>query len=842
MTTTIDHPTACISDDDLKDLLESSKPARLEAPSGPLPLVEVSAETSIDGLIATTRYTQRFINPTTEHLEVSYIFPLPSRAGVTDFVATLGGRRIEGLLKERGAARADYEQAIAQSQRAALVEAERPDVFTAKIGNIAPKEEAVIELVVTGPLVVEDGEATFRFPLVTAPRFITGAPLGDDPAGTGLTPDTDAVPDASRLNPPLLSEDQPRPKLNFSVELSYPGLKAATLRTSHPMSVEEKAPEGTSKGVRSVVLTLAEGEKLDADLLVRFNLPKELTIHAIISDDQASKKDKKSPTGTKEKIGTWAITVVAPKHPTAIPRDVVFVMDRSGSMGGWKMVAARRAAARLVDSLLPEDRFALVAFDDRMDVFVPSAESRTPKDAPRISGAIELIAATDRNRFAATSWLAGCDARGGTEMRQPLVAAVELLGTTTADREPVVVLVTDGQIGAEAHLLASLELRLARTRFCVVGIDRVPNTSLLERLGRQSNGYTTFVESEDRLDEALQNLHRRIGRPDLLSVKVTAEGAELLDNEISPDRTVDVFSGVPCVVTGRYKRTGAKLPVLTITAEKADGSGTFTETVVAVKTPAKGITDTWARTRIADLEDGYDARRADLASLRAKIIEISIATHVLSRFTAFVAVDHETQEIASSHEMTQPVESPSGWAMSNTSLMAVNASSFASAGGTSLRSFASRSATNTSGDAGYGIGASTLLGGYSSSDSLVGASVPVRASVKRLNSLTTSKGSVQALLEACLDRLRKATDKRPAPVANLIRRLSRLQSKDPGVLSAQVALYGYMASTTSLADTIKAVEDALQMLSATTSQQPLDSGFGMTHSTFAASPPREFWS
>jgi Mg-chelatase subunit ChlD len=831
MTTTLDNctATAYISSVELEDLLGTSVEARLEAPSGPLPLVEVSAETSIDGLIATTRYTQRFVNPTTGHLEVSYIFPLPSRAGVTDFVATLGGRRIEGLLKERGEARAEYEQALAESKRAALVEAERPDVFTAKIGNIAPGEEAVIELVVTGPLVVEDGEATFRFPLVTAPRYISGSPIYEEPAGTGTSPDTDAVPDASRLNPPLLTDDQPRPKLSFSVEITYPGIKADTIRTSHTMAVGKKA-----KAPRTITLALDEGTKMDADLLVRFSLPTELTVHAIVSDDAPAKK---SSTGEKGKTGTWAVTVVAPRAATTKPRDVIFVLDRSGSMGGWKMVAARRAAARLVDSLLPDDRFGLVAFDHSMEAFSPGTT-----DGPLSPSVIKLVSGTDRNRFAATLWLAGIDARGSTEMRQPLMGAADLLANTTTDRDPVIVLVTDGQIGAEAQLLASLEPKLSRTRFCVVGIDRVPNTSLLERLGRQSNGYTTFVESEDRLDEALVNLHRRVGRPDLLSVKIGIEGAELIADETAPDRVVDVFSGVPCVITGRYRRTGTKLPVLSVMAEKADGSGDFLEDVTATKSTAKGITDTWARARIADLEDGYDADRADRGALRAKIIAISIAQRVLSRFTAFVAVDHETQEIASSSEMTQPVESPSGWGMSNTALYA-GASTFTGGGGMTLNSL-SIARSNTAHGMRGAVGASSH-GGWNASESLVGSSPTLaRRSIKMPNVLGATGGLEEMLLEDCLNRLKLATEKRPARVAHLIRQLARLSSSEPSVLAARIALQGYLATTSSLEDTIKAVEDALKVLRAgVTPQNPgMVFGGGMQQASFTAPQPREFWS
>jgi Ca-activated chloride channel family protein len=802
----------------IEKLRETSESARLESSAGALPLLGVSLDTTIDALIQTTRVTQRFVNPSDEHLEVSYIFPLPSRAGVTDFVATLGSRRIDGILKERAAARADYALAVAQGQRAAIVEADRPDLFTVKIGNIAPGEEALIELVVTGPVVVEDSEATFRFPLVSAPRYVTGSPIDESPAGTGTSVDTDAVPDASRLNPPRLDANQPRPELKATIKITHPGLKAAVVTTSHPMAITAKS--------RTITVALDEGQRQDSDLLVRFALPSELTMSALVV-----------PSRRKNQLSTWSVTIVAPPSPDATPRDVVFLLDRSGSMSGWKMVAARRAAARLIDTLCPADRFAIVAFDDQVDVFSP--------DAPEAYGAslIKLVLAIDRNRFAAVSWLSKLDARGGTEMERPVEEAVTLLGSTeSAGREPVVVLVTDGQIGAEAQLLAAIEPRLSRTRFCVVGIDRSPNTSLLERLSKRSNGYVSFVESEDRLDEALVNLHRRVGRPDLLSVKVTSDG-ELIDADTAPGRLVDVFSGVPCIISGRYRASDTTIPELTVTATRPDGSS-YQKRLTPTKVTAKGVTDLWARARIADLEDRYDARTGDVSAVRGEIIELSIAAKVLSRFTAFIAVDSEAQEISSSHELTQPVEMPGGWAM--------GASNYVG----SLSNMAGDSDAML-GSVGMSFTASAVS--MSTSPKLLGSSGLSATSAKMLRTGASAPAwvtdvGVTGVLNLILERLKSASDTKPARVADLVRRLQLMLSADPVILSVLITLTDYSKGSVTLADTISAVETAIRSLSTTTSESSIlyapqtsspTYGGSMSQSPHAAlgdQVTREFWS
>src|SRR5205807_4544758 len=176
----------------------------LATPRGCLPLKSLDVQARLDGLVARVALRQTFVNCCAEPLEATYVFPLPDRAAVTRFRLEVAGRVIEGELKERGAARKEYDQAIKAGHRAAITEEERPGVFTMRVGNLPPGEEATVRLSLTGPLPYGDGEATFFFPLVVAPRYIPGTPLPGPSVGGGVAPDTDAVPDASRITPPVL--------------------------------------------------------------------------------------------------------------------------------------------------------------------------------------------------------------------------------------------------------------------------------------------------------------------------------------------------------------------------------------------------------------------------------------------------------------------------------------------------------------------------------------------------------------------------------------------------------------------------------------------------------------
>src|SRR6516225_4810327 len=210
---------------------------------GCLPLKALDVQARIDGLIARIMLTQTFVNTHAEALEATYIFPLPDRAAVTRFRLEVAGRIVEGELKERGAARQEYEQAIQKGHRAAITEEERPGVFTMRVGNLPPGEKATVRLTLTGPLPYSDGEATFRFPLVVAPRYIPGVPLPGPSVGAGVAPDTDAVPDASRITPPVLLPGFPNPvRLSLAVEVHGGGMPIGDFRSSlHSVVVEEEA-------------------------------------------------------------------------------------------------------------------------------------------------------------------------------------------------------------------------------------------------------------------------------------------------------------------------------------------------------------------------------------------------------------------------------------------------------------------------------------------------------------------------------------------------------------------------------------------------------------------------
>jgi Ca-activated chloride channel family protein len=605
----------------------------LRTDRGNLPLARLGVHATISGLTARSVVTTEFVNSHDTPIEATYVFPLPDRAAVTGLTMTADGRTVEAELQERAAARHTYDQAVAAGRRAAIAEEERPDVFTMRVGTILPGEHVVVELRMVGPLAYEDGAATFRFPLVVAPRYVPGTALPGPQAGDGTALDTDAVPDASRITPPVLLPGFPNPlRLSVGVDIDPAGLTLGEVRSS----LHTVRGEGGH-------LEIGPGERVDRDFILRLDYAGASQAAVAVPDEAGD-----------EPQGTYQLTVLPPDDPGLRPRpkDVVLLLDRSGSMSGWKMVAARRAAARVIDTLTTDDRFAVRTFDHAVD-------------RPEELGD-GLVEATDRQRFRAVQYLAGVDARGGTELLAPMHEALALLADGTRDR--VLVLVTDGQVGNEDQILADVTRVLGSTRIHSIGIDRAVNGGFLARLASVGGGRSELVETEDRLDEAMEQIHRRIGSPVITDLQISADGLHLIEGTRSPHRLPSVYPGVPLVISGRYQ--GAPGGSLTVTGRTPDDQE-FRATVAVQERAEPAVTAQWARAALRDLEDRYAAGEQEL---EPQIVTTSLRFGVLCRFTAFVAVDSRVvNEGGERRRVTQPVELPAGWQPVDGAAMPVHA-------------------------------------------------------------------------------------------------------------------------------------------------------------------------
>ena len=602
----------------------------LSTSRGPLPLKALDVKAHILGLVTRVEVTQTFVNTHREPLEAVYIFPLPPRAAVSGFTMRVGGRLVVGTLHERQAARQKYAEAIRKGQRAGLAEEDRPNVFTLSVGNLMPGDVAEVAFELAGLLTLEGDEAEWRFPLVVAPRYIPGAALDLEQAGLGTSLDTDQVPDASRLNPPILLPGYPNPvRLGITVDWDPAGLPMDALRSSLHAVTETRA-EGRSR------IVLAQPERVDRDFILRCRLrSQQIQAAAVLVRDEAGLLH---PDGG---IGTVMVTLLPPApEASRRGRDVVFLLDRSGSMEGWKMIAARRAVARMVDTLGPDDRFEVITFGTDMDFLGGS------------TGVMQ--SASDRHRFQAVEFLTRTSAGGGTETAPAIERALALLQPGSRARDAIVFLVTDGQVGNEDGLLRMAGKGSGACRFQILGVDEAINDGLLKRLADATGGWFMAAESEERLDTVLLEAAQKFGAPVVTGIRLHAPGLNWLKDALVSSGSLDLYPGTPLILLGRCK---AAPQSLSVTGTGAEGAFERKLPLAAGAEPA--LRKVWARWRVRDLEDRL-VREPSADKVRKQLVELSLAHGVLCRFTAFLAVDDAAvvNPEGLMETIVQPVEAP----------------------------------------------------------------------------------------------------------------------------------------------------------------------------------------
>jgi Ca-activated chloride channel homolog len=597
-----------------------------------LPLAKVDVHAKVAGQVAEVKILQTFRNPYQDALEAIYIFPISGGSAVSNFEMKIGSRTIRGVIEERAEARRQYQQALDEGKRAGLLEQERDDVFTVQVGNLPPNEEVTIEITYSERLpFFENGNTELRLPLVVAPRYIPGNTLDECSVGDGVEPDTDIVPDASKISPPRLCAGfNPNVGLKIEVQLLS---KVSDLFCSQHATRTNETPDGTSIALSRI------DERLNRDFVLRWKSVKEKTQSSLL----VYQNEKQEVYGM--------LSIIPPQRDNffGVPRDVVFVLDRSGSMQGIKMASASRSCSILLSTLGPNDRYAIVAFNNQVEWFQPNNK---------------FIAATEEGLQRGENFLRSINSIGGTELNRAVEAAISAIAERDhkQNRIPVIVLLTDGQIGDESRVLKQLQKQLGDTRVFTVGIDTAVNQGFLTRLASVGGGTATFVEPGTALEDALQAVSREIGAPLIVDLAINALDSKIDLASVAPTRIPDLFAGRSSTAFFRMNKPGA----IRISGKFSDGSK-FEEEVNDSVIDLPAISHLWARARVKDLEDRFRLEQSNQADIKKQIIELSVHHTLLTRFTAFVVVDESevVNNDGSRRKIVQPVEMPALWEMEN---------------------------------------------------------------------------------------------------------------------------------------------------------------------------------
>lgn len=576
-----------------------------------LPLQAIRYDTVVVGTLAETTITQTFVNPRSDRLEAVYTFPLPDDAAVDDYWIRVGSHAIHGVLKRREDAQRSFDEAREAGRTAALLSQERPNVFTQAVTNIDPGATVEVEIHLVQPLHQRSGRYTLALPTVVGPRY--------SPPG--------AVADARRITPPVLAPgvDSCVPvEIDVAIDTTLPVADVAS--KMHAVSVTPHA--------QGVAVALARGP-------VRADRDFELSWRLAGAQPRAELMAQKTADG-----GHFALTIQPPQGFDAgrsRPRELVFVVDVSGSMGGAPLDTAKAAIERALAGMRADDTFNLITFAGSALSFETAS-----------------VANTADNRERALKFLA--DTRhlgGGTEMITGVSAALD------APRDPerlrMVLFMTDGYIGNESQIFRALEDRRGDARLFALGVGSSVNRFLVDGLGRVGHGTATVVGPDEDPTAVVDEFYESIDRPVLTDISIDWGGLQVED--LAPARLPDLFAGQPLVVHGRYK--GELAGDLKLRG-KLGGADVELPIRLAQARVAEhdGLASMWARRRIDDLSN-YPFQQApgELAGKeRDAVVALALKHRILTAYTSFVAVDErrERRPDGSLHTVQIPVESPFG--------------------------------------------------------------------------------------------------------------------------------------------------------------------------------------
>jgi Ca-activated chloride channel family protein len=574
-----------------------------------LPLEETRADASIAGPIARVRVTQVFRNRGAKPIEAVYVFPASTRAAVHGMRLEIGERTVEAKIERKAEARAQYDQARTDGKRAALLDEERPNVFTMHVANVMPGDRLVAELDYSELIVPEQGIYELVYPTVVGPRY-----------GGGADPKTDTW-----IANPTLTEGKPAPyRFGFKAHLESAIPVKDLSSPSHPLDVSWGSP-------RSVDLAVKGEDGGNRDVVLRWRLAGDaVEAGALLFPDGAG--------------GGWFLATIEPpvrvKPELVPPREYVFVLDVSGSMHGFPLDTAKALMHDLLPRLRPVDRFNVVFFSGGSFVLSPDAS----------------LAASPENVKKALDTFDHLQGGGGTELLQALQTGY---GLPRADRRiaRTVVVVTDGYVGVEAQAFRLVRERLPEASCFAFGIGSAVNRGLIEALARAGQGEPTIVLQPAEAKAAAERLERIISAPVLSQLHYDVQGLDARD--VLPGALPDLLAERPVTLLGRYR--GAPGGKIVLTGQSAAGpyrkeldlSGAVPR---AENGPLRVL---WARRWVELLMDEHHMGPAQ--ELEDAVTALGLAHHLLTPFTSFIAVDSEiVNRGGQADAVKQPLPLPQG--------------------------------------------------------------------------------------------------------------------------------------------------------------------------------------
>jgi Ca-activated chloride channel family protein len=558
-------------------------------------------DVTIKDQLVVTHVDQVFYNPNDWQIEGTYVFPIPADAVVSEFVLWVDGKPVQGEVLEAEQARRMYQDIVNTLRDPALLEYIGRGAVQANIFPIPPQGERRIELEYTQALAAENGLVQYVYPLST--EKFSAKPLEN------VT-------------------------INVEIESSQP--IRAVYSPSHDISITRQGNNHVKAGYE------ASNVLPDSDFALYYSLGDTEAFHVLTYRD---------PTDPIEADGFFMV-MLAPRLATitlVIPKDVIIVLDQSGSMEGEKFLQAQEALRYILDHLNSGDRFNIISFSTGTQPY--AGELRPASEAAE-----------------ARRWVDTLSAQGSTDINRALLEAASLV--ETEDERPTYLifltdgLPTEGEVDSQKiidnfHAAATENLRLF-----AFGVGFDVDTFLLDTLAQENHGASSYVLPDERLDEKISAFYAKISTPVLTDLSL--DFGDLAVYDLYPDPLPDLFIGSQIIAVGRYRGGGETDVTLNGVYNNEPQSFEFPGQVFDDRTQANSLTSSiprlWATRKIGYLLNQVRLSRPDQETID-QIVRLSIRYGIVTPYTSYLVTEEmalglEAQQRIAEEQYSQMAEAP----------------------------------------------------------------------------------------------------------------------------------------------------------------------------------------
>lgn len=680
--------------------------------AGLCPLKHTDVQADVAGYVAHVAVTQEFSNPSREPIEAVYTFPLPNDAAVDDMTMTVGSRVVQGEIKRKEEAREIYEAAKSEGKAAALLDQERPNIFTQNVANIMPGDSVKITIKYVNVLKYDDGRYEWSFPLVVGPRYTPSggytvpgrrgapsAPLAPKNGGGGEeTSPTAVVTDADKITP-AITPPGTRAGHDISIHVHLEAGLPITGLTSvlHPISTRANGPTGAD-------VTLQNGNEIpNKDFILRWTAAGSEMQSGMLTyapgPAQVASLTATPSIGPRGAGGGYFTLVLqpplAPARSQVSPKEMVFVIDQTGSQQGWPIEKAKETMRHCIQSLNPGDTFQLLGFNT--DVF-PCFPQAVPANPQTVKQALD--------------YLAPLQGAGGTDILKAADYALKM--PADPNRLRIVCFMTDGYVGDDMQVIDYVKKHRGEARMFPFGVGDSVNRFLIDGMAREGRGAAEYVTLDEQGKEASDRFYKRVADPILLDPQVDWHGLPV--EETFPQHIPDVFSQGPVIIKGRYRQAAEGDVTVRGLLHGQPWQQTIHVVFPAAKADGSAIATLWAREKIEDLQNedwmGAQTGHPD-AAIKEQIVRTALDYRLMSQWTSFVAVEQRVVNIGGRQRTIDvPVEMPEG--VSYSGIFGAEGSSFQDANGTQTGRtlFLNRAASKSSPAGGFAGGGGFGGGGF----------------------------------------------------------------------------------------------------------------------------------